>query len=125
MLEFSVDGMPQTKGSWRVQMRRGRPFLIPDNEAEPSWAALVGWAARAKLRNAIEPDQARYAVALEFTLEPRKGRSSNKRDLDKLARSILDALTGIVWRDDEQVEDLVLSKRVGDAPGVVVRVERK
>lgn len=128
MLDFVVEGMPETKGSWRVMMRHGRPVLVPDNEAEPSWAQLVGWAARAKLRNAIDgkPDAARYVVRLDFTLAaPPNKRRTNRRDLDKLARSVLDALTGIVWLDDEQVEDLYLRKRVGDSPGVVISVERK
>jgi Holliday junction resolvase RusA-like endonuclease len=125
VLEFTVTGMPETKGSWRVMMRRGCPSLIPDNEAEPPWAQLVGWACRAKLRNVIDPSTSRFAVRLEFTLPPRKGRKSNRRDLDKLARSILDALTGIVWKDDEQVEDLHLSKRIGDEPGVTVQIEPK
>jgi Holliday junction resolvase RusA-like endonuclease len=31
-------------------------------------------------------------------------------DLDKLARAILDALTGIVWRDDAQVVRLDVEK---------------
>ena len=32
-------------------------------------------------------------------------------DLGKLARAVLDALTGIVWVDDDQVVDLVCRKR--------------
>lgn len=125
-IELHVDGVPQTKGSWRVGMRRGRPFLIADNDAEPTWAQLVAWSARAKQRNAIDPDRRRYAVRLEFTLPPVTGRGrKNRRDLDKLMRSILDALTGIIWLDDEQVEDAHLSKRVGDSPGVVILIEAK
>lgn len=124
MIEFHVWGKPETKGSWRVFMRRGRPVLVPDNEAEPAWAQLVAWSARAFLRNVIEPDKAtRYVVSLEFVLPPPPSkRRTNRRDLDKLARSILDALTGIVWADDEQVEHLDLDKTTGPTPGVRVKI---
>jgi Holliday junction resolvase RusA-like endonuclease len=36
-------------------------------------------------------------------------------DLDKLARALLDALTGIVYRDDSQVVELDLRKRFADS----------
>ncbi len=122
-LEIQIDGVPQTKGSWRVGMRHGKPFLYADNDAEPAWAHMVAWTVRARLRGHAADDR-RYAVRLAFTLPQNRGRK-NQRDLDKLARSILDALSSIVWIDDEQVEDLNLSKRVGDTPGVVISIVAK
>lgn len=109
-------------------MRGKRPHLIPDNEAEPAWAQLVGWAARAKLRNTIDElapayNAGRWRVEIVFTLiPPPNKRRTNRRDLDKLARSILDALTGLIYRDDEQVEELNLRKCVGEKPGAVIRL---
>jgi len=38
-------------------------------------------------------------------------------DLDKLARAVLDALTGIAWRDDAQVGYIMATKQYGDVPG--------
>lgn len=119
VLDISVDGIPMTKGSWKIYGRK----LVPDNEGEPGWAAAIGWAARAKLRNAPAV-KARYAVRLEFTLPAPKGRQRYRRDIDKLARSVLDALTGIVWTDDEQVEWLQCGKCRGDLPGARIIVER-
>lgn len=119
VLDIQVDGIPMTKGSWRIM--RGK--LIPDNPGEPEWAAAVGWAARAKLRNAPAV-KARYAVLLEFTLPPPHGHQLFRRDLDKLMRSVLDALEGIVWTNDEQVEWAQLSKTRGDSPGARIIVER-
>jgi Holliday junction resolvase RusA-like endonuclease len=43
-------------------------------------------------------------------------------DVDKLARSVLDSLTGVLFHDDAQVVHLVVSKDYGDAPGVRVFV---
>src|SRR5262252_2378773 len=96
MLYFRVDGIPQSKGSWRPAGRRrsGGIRLVPDNEAETAWAEQVAWAARQAL------------------LPPPSGRRTNRRDLDKLCRSVLDALTGIVWVDDEQVDRIMLDKGI-------------
>jgi Holliday junction resolvase RusA-like endonuclease len=41
-------------------------------------------------------------------------------DIDKLARSILDALTGLVWRDDGQVVILDVAKRYADTPSTSI-----
>lgn len=123
-LSFRVDGFPQTKGSWKVagRKRNGAPRMLSDNPEEIAWAETVAWAARAASRG-HQADGRRYAVALDFTLIPPKGRA-HRRDIDKLARSCLDALTGIVWLDDEQVDKLEVVKGiVGPGrlkPGVAV-----
>lgn len=116
-LSFRVDGFPQTKGSWKVagRKRNGAPRMLPDNPEETAWAETVAWAARAAARG-HQADRRRYAVALDFTLLPPKGRA-NRRDLDKLARSCLDALTGIIWLDDEQVKRLLLDDGVTGEDG--------
>jgi Holliday junction resolvase RusA-like endonuclease len=120
-LAFRVDGVPATKGSWRIV--RGRT-LIPDNPGEPAWAQTVAWTARATLRNRLEPDARRYRVRVLFTLPPVTGRGrKNRRDLDKLLRSLLDALTGIVWLDDEQVCKADAEKIVSDRPGADIEIE--
>jgi crossover junction endodeoxyribonuclease RusA len=45
-------------------------------------------------------------------------------DLDKLVRAVLDALTGIAFRDDSQAWEIVARKRYADAhpQGLVVRI---
>ena len=45
-------------------------------------------------------------------------------DLDKLARALLDGITGVVVKDDSLVVDLMVGKRYGEAPGVVVEIRR-
>ncbi len=114
-----VDGMPETKGSWIG----GRGRLRPDNPREQAWATQIGWLARARLRD-TPPSTARLSVALRFTLLPPPNRSKkNRRDIDKLARSALDAMSGIVYVDDEQVDRLGIVKVLGAAPGVDILVE--
>ena len=44
-------------------------------------------------------------------------------DIDKVARSCLDALSGVVFGDDRQVVELYVRKVYGPVPGVAVEVE--
>ncbi len=122
ILHISVPGIPATKGSWKSIRVNGKPRLIPDNPDEEGWALAVAWAARAKLRGA-PPTSKRCAVRCEFTMPPRAGRKSYNRDADKLVRSVLDAMTKIVYIDDEQVDEIWASKRRGDTPGATIIVE--
>lgn len=123
VLDIVVEGIPQTKGSWRsVNTKRGHR-LIPDNPDEAAWAQLIAWTAKAKLKNTIALDKTRrYSVNIDVVLPPRIGRKSYNRDADKVARSVLDALTKIVWFDDEQVDCLHVYKQRGDSPGAHIIV---
>jgi Holliday junction resolvase RusA-like endonuclease len=47
---------------------------------------------------------------------------AKKPDVLKLARAVEDALTGVVWRDDDQIVDERLAKRYGDRARVEIRV---
>ena len=41
-------------------------------------------------------------------------------DLDKLCRAVLDALTGIAYKDDQQVVSLFATKSYGERAGVFI-----
>jgi Holliday junction resolvase RusA-like endonuclease len=107
LVSFSVPGLPETKGSWRA-LPGGR--VKADNPREKAWASAVGWSARIAMR-ALEPVPGPVLVRAVFTLPPPIGKW-NRRDADKLARSLLDAITGIVVVDDDQVAELHVVKRV-------------
>lgn len=49
--------------------------------------------------------------------------TSRNGDLDNIAKSILDALNGIIYEDDAQVTMLMISKQYGTDPYVVVSFE--
>lgn len=113
-----IDGLPETKGSW-VAVGRGR--MRRDNPREKAWADAVGWAAKVAMRGKL-PLVGGVLVVIDFVLPAPVGRK-NQRDVDKLARSCLDSLSGIVYVDDEQVRQLVVVKGVtGEVPGALVSV---
>lgn len=127
VISFRVDGVPETKGSWK-SVGRGR--FIPDNPREPIWAQLVGWHAKQAMQmHHARTDYARremlggaLEVDLTFVLPPPHGRK-NRRDVDKLIRSVLDAMQGIVYADDEQIAEVAARKLVQPSGhGVRIRV---
>lgn len=130
MIEFWVPGRPQAQGS-KVKGRWGN--LRETNSEVGPWRERVALAAldavkAADLNGLI---QGPVVVGLEFVLYRPASLSqkkvtppgTKKPDIDKLERSINDALTGVVWHDDSQVVTVFKHKRVaewGEGPGVHV-----
>jgi len=48
--------------------------------------------------------------------------NTKKPDATKLLRALEDALTGVIWADDEQIVKQVVRKHYGDNPGAVVTI---
>lgn len=106
-LAFSVFGSPAPQGSKR---HVGRGVLIESSKGVKPWRAAVAAAAkalRASLANEWRPADGPVRVSLVFSLRrPKKPRWRSPAvapDLDKLARSTLDALTGVLIHDDARV----------------------
>lgn len=137
MIEFWVAGLAAPQGSKR---HVGNGVMVESNEASlrPFRQAVSREAALA-LGPTWEPTRAAVNVELTFAFPRPAGHwgtgrnegelrpsapihKTTKPDLDKLIRSVLDALTGVVFVDDAQVVRLVASKRFGLA-GVDVTVE--
>jgi Holliday junction resolvase RusA-like endonuclease len=101
---------------------KGRPRVVDGHAYTPKrtqeYEALVRDAAA--LRWHGEPEQKDIQVWLTFYRENRR-----RVDIDNLAKAILDALNGLVWKDDAQIQRLVLEREVRRAePGVEITVRR-
>lgn len=136
MISFWVSGIPATKGSWRAyrNKRSGKSVLVPMNAKEKPWREHVQWVARTTMAALREqPLTGPASVRVVFYL-PKPKKPFNPwpvGDVDKLARSLLDALSGIVYVDDKQVVTLTASKawadsggpnHNGDGPGALVEI---
>ena len=122
-LSFYVDGTPRTKGSWRpIRRKDGGTYMKPSTDEKP-WAMAVAWSARAaKPVKIAKPHAVEVRIWFDF-IEPKKATNEfPKGDIDKLARSCLDAMTGIAYDDDAQVASLVLHKRYGAYSGARIIV---
>lgn len=126
VLEFTVTGLPQPKGSTRsFVIGRGTPHAravtTSDNPKNKGWQQTIANCAALELQRAVNRD-CRFltepvVIEIWFYLPRPKALltkskagqpipHTKKPDLDKLVRSCKDALTGVVWTDDSQVVEL-------------------
>lgn len=143
-LHFFVPGVARPQGSKRLGFHKTktgetRSFVLDNNDkALESWRGAVAQAARAA-RAAQPLIEGAVFLELEFTFLRPKGhfgtggnattlkRSApayhvQRPDIDKLKRAVMDALSGVVWRDDSQVCQGSQRKVWGDCAGVRVEV---
>lgn len=68
----------------------------------------------------FEPVSERLRVNVECVVtRPKTTKLCTPRgDVDNFAKACLDALNGRLWVDDKQIEELTISKRWADEPGV-------
>lgn len=119
-VEFAVRGLPQAQGSSRAFIAGGRAHIATEGNRQGSplgaWRTAIATEARAAMGDA--PILAGpVSVTVDFVMRRPKGHyrangelrasapvwCSGKPDADKLLRSLLDAITGVVIRDDSQV----------------------
>lgn len=111
MIEFFVPGKPVPKGRPRVT-RSGHTFTPARTK---TWEQLVGWSARLAMRGQ-KPLTGRLNATLTFY-----GARANA-DLDNLVKAVLDALNGVVYLDDKQVEVVEARRFATNSRGVRVTV---
>jgi Holliday junction resolvase RusA-like endonuclease len=136
---FTVTGVAQPKGSMKAFMVEGArfPTVTSDNPRAKHWQLLIGWHARAAHRVAeaarpsVEIFDGPIRVTLVFLLPRPKAlgakpaHHTKKPDIDKLTRTALDAMTGVLYRDDSQVVRLEVDKLYvapGGQPGALITV---
>lgn len=126
-LALFVPGRPAPQGSKR---HVGGGVMVESSKAVAPWRTTVAWHAAQAYR--LAPLGEAVWVGLEFVM-PRPAATPKhstpaavkRPDLDKLTRAVFDALSGVVWRDDSQVIQVVASKRLAELdeqPGVKINV---
>ncbi|MGJ3232283.1 MAG: RusA family crossover junction endodeoxyribonuclease [Oceanicaulis sp.] len=78
--------------------------------------SLIGDFFRTEFKR-VRPKYGPYEVVIEIERTP----DSPVHDVDNVAKAVLDALTGIVFHDDSQVERLHVEKITGERARVKVR----
>jgi crossover junction endodeoxyribonuclease RusA len=132
MITFTVTGHPEPQGSSKAFMRPGMkyPVVTSDNPNLKGWRTLVAYAAQHAV-GINGPLCGGVHVVLDFALQrpkslpKRASQHLKKPDIDKLARAVLDALTGILYHDDSEVVRLDVTKRYAapiEAPSVRITV---
>lgn len=102
IVKFVVEGRPKTKGDL-LPCRKGDKVWCRWPDGVKAWERVLREAARKEMEASGFPlINARCVVHHRFYIKPTKtGRL--RGDIDKLERMVLDALTGVVYEDDELV----------------------
>lgn len=131
---FYAAGTPKPQGSKRAFVMGGKARLVESGGAQhKDWRATVSQAAHDAMGGA-GPMDGPVHVRITFWLQRPKSHPKTRQtwptqrpDIDKLVRSVLDSMTHVVWKDDSQVIDLDADKRwayhdTQFGPGVSVTV---
>lgn len=129
LVSFLVVGEAVPQGSAKAFVVDGKARITHDNAATKEWRRRV----RDRAETALEGRPVltgAVAIRLEIAFARpsthfgKRGLRSTARpypsvrpDLDKLERAVLDALTGVAYRDDGQVVQISASKKYLDSPG--------
>jgi len=127
---FRVYGTPIPQGSMKGYVSRGpgKPRVIltsANTRTEPWRQDVAAQAIKAKVPHiALGPVHLTVTFFMPHPVSrPKKCKYPDVRpDLDKLVRSVLDALTSIAWRDDAQVCTIIAAKVYTDWVGADITV---
>lgn len=136
-LEFWVYGEPVPKGSTKsfYIKKIGRTVTTDSNPETKKWQARIAEEAQ-KAQDVAHmfstEKNVGYVVECWFYTQKPKSKPkwwrfwTTRPDIDKLARAVLDGLTGVIIADDSQVIDLLSHKRYcaspHDPPGAKIRI---
>lgn len=137
---FFVPGIPVPKGSAKAFVVGGRAIVTQTNrDKQRPWSASIGLKAEeagVKLHSGpvqiicsflFPRPKAHYRGKAQTLREDAPRLHIKKPDIDKLVRCVLDALTGIAWVDDSQVQLGFCRKGYiinHEQPGVMIHLER-
>ena len=131
ILSVLVRGIPVPQGRPRAFKLPTGQIRVYDPPQSLDWkrtvmAQVLEGVRRQDLHIASGP----LSVELTFGLSRPKSVSPRRRphpitkpDCDNLGKACLDAMRGIVYRDDAQIVELHITKAYRDVPGVGIRVE--
>lgn len=135
-LEIFIPGQPVAKGRPRVTARGGKPRTFTPAKTR-AYEGEIAHEARLVMGTEF-PVEGPLRLTVTALLSIPKSWSKKKQaaalagevcpvsrpDVDNYAKSALDGLNEIVFRDDSQVADLIAIKRYSESPGLRIRVQR-
>ena len=127
-IQFTVRGVPVPQGSTRAFVVKGRAITTNKTPALVAWRQAI--AEEARLFAPPSLWEGALNVTCYFQFEPVKSRKKQgmthfqRPDIDKLLRAVLDACTGVIWKDDAQVQTLYGTKVYCSPPSCRITIRR-
>lgn len=107
---FTVEGEPKSKARPRFSSRGGKVHAYTP-QATKNAEQMVAWKFREAARGWEAPKDQTFGVAAKFFNGTRQ-----RRDVDNMIKLVCDALNGVAWDDDNQVNE-VSGRKVHDPNG--------
>ena len=137
IVHFHVEGVPVPKKRPRFRAFNGMVQSYTDKDTR-EYEDHVRLTAQAAM-GTTEPLETPVGVYLYIRLSVPKSRSKKrteaaleglekpicKPDIDNLAKSLLDGMNGVVFRDDSQIVSLHVTKVFASEPGVDIMVKEE
>ena len=129
-MTITIPGRVPSKGS-TVSFRSSNSRRIVTLQDSPTLTLWTHGARRSLLAAGLRPIPAPRSVAVALVVCRTRAKRSTyleptmAPDLDKLARAVLDALTGLAFDDDAQVTILNCEKRYGPRDELIVTVQAR
>lgn len=131
-LKITIYMRAQPQGSARAFVVAGKAHITSDNKKLKPFRSELAQMALAELGDRPQPLFGKHEpVAVNVIFCFQKPPSAKKRkfptvkpDLDKVTRSVNDALTGIAFHDDAQIVQSTQDKRYATCDCVIVEVRR-
>lgn len=132
-LIIELSGDPKGKGRPRFSRKSGVAYTPAPTR---NYEAALRLAAQAVMLSAVPVEgplkvvvDAFFGVPRSWSIRKRESallgllRPTGRPDLDNIVK-VLDALNGVVWRDDSQIVLAIVSKRYSDRPRLRIEVEK-
>lgn len=133
---FFVPGPPCGKGRPRVVQQDGESrAYTPQKTKDYEWLVALCYRAQCHPGETLTEAPVRVEITAVCPIpasaskkerrDMLEGRAwpTKKPDVDNMAKIILDALSGVAYRDDKQVVQFSCAKHYGEKPGVLVGLE--
>jgi crossover junction endodeoxyribonuclease RusA len=117
---FFVAGKAVPQGS--LKFINGHAIHMRANDLAVWRATIANCARHAQVSKAEEGVEINVTFHMARPKTVKRKEPHKRPDIDKLARAVLDALTGVAYNDDEQVVKLTASKEYSDIEGAWIKI---
>jgi Holliday junction resolvase RusA-like endonuclease len=133
-----VPGKPVPQGSKRPMRTKSGKMIVLDSSGKRlgAWRDRIAWGVKEKINGYSPTERPVHVEARFYFTRPKSHFRANgqvktsappahikRPDIDKLSRSLLDALTDVVWQDDSQVTWLSATKHYGTEQGLHLTID--
>ena len=137
MIEFKVEGKAVPQPRPRVVRMRNGQTRAYNSEKSVVYKRIVKAAALSEMnRQQLTMTDRPLAMRLTFVFAPPKSYTKKKieavksgelrytklPDADNLAKSVMDALNNVIYKDDSQIVELTVNKEYGNTDHVAVKI---